>query len=219
MKKNIIFFINIIFLISIYSQENEQKEKNDITQKIYLEIYFDKDDKINKKTIIYDLTSDIPKYLKGKDTTSDLLKSNKFIFKEEDINHFKENLNFFSNFLKEKLENLINNKEMEIILNDKSENEKNGIIININIFEYTEGEYNLIFNRNTNIKLIVKLYKKDSNTNLFLLQIYSYNFKSELLNPTEEIRLNNLSVKLSNDIYKKLIYFKLIDGKSKLKKN
>ena len=82
-----------------------------------------------------------------------------------------------------------------------------------NIIYYIEGEYNLISNKKTNIKFLVKINNKDLKTNFFLLQVYNYFCKSNILNPTENLRLKLISKKLVNDLYNKLKNYKIINNK------
>ena len=130
MKKYILYFLNIFLLYTIYCQEKVILENDNSSNNIYLNIKFDKNIKINDKIILYDLTSDIPRYLKNKDKTDDLLKTNKFIYKIQDLNHYREIEIFLSNIIKENFENAIKNKNFNIILNEEN-NEKSGIFINI----------------------------------------------------------------------------------------
>jgi hypothetical protein len=213
MKKYIIYFLIIFTAYSIYCKENTSDETTDLSKNIYLNINFDYDMKINGKIVINDLTADVPRYLRSKDTTDDMLKSNKYIYKSQDLKHYKDIENVFSQYLKDNLDDSINDKNFNVILNDKENDTKSGIIINLSIFDYTEGEYNLISNRQTNIKFLVKINKKDSKTNLFLLQVYNYYCKSDLINPTEDLRFNFISKKFVKDLYKKLINYKVINEK------
>jgi hypothetical protein len=213
MKKYTFYFLNIFLLFSIYCQSDDKNENIDLTKNVYLDINFDKNIRINSKIIINDLTTDIPKYLKNKDTTDDLLKSNKYIYRSQDLNHYKDIEETFSNDIKENLENIINDKKTNIILNEPENEGINGLFININIFDYTEGEYNLISNRKTNIKFLVKINKKDSKTDLFLLQLYNYSCNSDIINPIEELRLNIISKKFIKDLFNKLKNYKIINNK------
>lgn len=181
-------------------------------EKLILEKCLLKDIKINKKTILMDLTADIEIYKNAKDatddatddTTDDILKTGKFIYKKEDIEKYIEYYNYFYDFLKKDLENGFkeNGINIEISFNNNNSIDQTSdeAILYIEIQEYYEGQYNLIKNEKTKFKISVKLYRKYLINNNIVLFIKNYKCKSNIINVNEKLRIKNISNLCSYDI-------------------
>jgi hypothetical protein len=192
----------IILLFSIFSAIIcPAEEKNGA---VFMLFSNDKEFKINGRTVLYDLSDDAGKYIKKYKTPEDLMKSGKFIYKKEEIEKYAENIAMFSGYLKVAIEKLTDNNITLVESGDISEVES-GFIIDVKLLEYTEGEYNLIKNRNSIIKLLVKLHEKSSKDTIILLKVDTVSCKSGIEYPTEKMRLENISDKTAKSL---LIFIK-----------
>lgn len=172
---------------------------------IYLDIYLSKNIKINGKTILFDLTSDIKKHLSLRDTTEDILNSGDYIYKKEDI----EQYNYYENILVSTLlENVRSYTEKELMyINIQPYNtivESNSRIVTIEIDDYNEGEFNLIKNIPTTIRVFSKLYKNELRRGGTILLIKQYKQESDINNAIEKLRIESVSDMIADDFVKYL---------------
>lgn len=207
----ILLIIPIILLINAYKvhgiDENIQITNG---EKIILEKCLFKDIKINKKTILLDLTSDIEIYKNDNDatddTTSDILKTGKFIYKKEDIDKYELYYNYFYDFLKKDIENGFKENEINIEIifdnNNPMDQTSDQKFLYVEIQEYYEGQYNLIKNEKTKFKIYVKLYRKYLINSSIVLFIKNYKCKSNIIYVNEKLRIKNISHLCSIDIIK-----------------
>jgi hypothetical protein len=200
MKKCKFILLNILITFYIFTQDTNTNELISNINQIYLIIDFNDNIKINNKILIKDLTNDLIKYSRKFDTTDDLLKSGKFLYKNDEIEIFNNYKNVLTENIKEYLASKLENISINVINSADSSNLTNGFFIDIKIIDYTEGEYNLIRNRTSIVKLLVKIYEKSSKESVFLLKVDTYFCKSDIEYPTEKMRLKNISEKLSSRI-------------------
>jgi|GEM_PF-4241157 len=213
-------FILIIININIFSCKTSDgkinsdiKSENDETavvekQKIYLNIVMSKEIKINSKNVLFDLTSDIKKYITKYDNTDDLLESNNFIFRKDDLEDIDYEISILKNTIKEKINNLFNDEKINFEINDYIEDiADNSIVIYITLIDLNEGEYNLIKNKSTKINTITKIFYKNNDNKKNTMFVRTYKQKSSIDYPIIKHRLINIGTIFANDIYKILKNF------------
>jgi hypothetical protein len=211
MKKYFIIFFYIVLAVFICPEDVFGEKSND--KAMYLIISFDSSLKINGKNIIYDISSDSIKYLKKYDSTTDMIKSGKFIYQKDELEKYDSYKNNFSMDLKKYFEKSLDQTVNIISIEDLSKIEE-GLLIDLKILDYTEGEYNLIKNRNSIVKLLVKLHEKSLKEKVFLIKVAVISCKSDIEYPIEKMRLENIADKLSKNI---LIFLKNYNINNKLK--
>ena len=206
-------FIFIIFLLTfnnitfLYSKTFNMINQGD---NLYIKSYFSPDIKVNGKILLFDLTNDILKYISVKETTDDILNSGKYIYKKIDLDRIKNNEKLFSESLKKMLEQQIKKELINVNLFAYNDDiNPDAIIISVKIDEYNEGEFNLIKNIPTQIKIFAKIYIKSSKQNDIVIKIKKYKKKSNIDFPIEKLRLEGITNKISIDIVKFLKKFML----------
>ena len=151
---------------------------------LYIKSYFSPDIKVNGKILLFDLTNDILKYISVKETTDDILNSGKYIYKKIDLDRIKNNEKLFSESLKKMLEQQIKKELINVNLFAYNDDiNPDAIIISVKIDEYNEGEFNLIKNIPTQIKIFAKIYIKSSKQNDIVIKIKKYKKKSYIYFP------------------------------------
>ncbi len=206
----ILTFFIVIFLIVFSCNTFNINENYKIIEgeELILDKSLLKNIKINNKILLLDVTNDIKLYKKNNDTTDDVLNTGNFIYKKEDIDNFKLNIDFFYNFIKNDLKKEINEKKFNIqMIFATNENIENSAIktIIIEIEEYYNGEYNLIKNKITKFKISVKIIRKDLINTSNVLFIKNYKCKPSILFPSEKLRIKKISELCTKDIIKILI--------------
>jgi len=198
-----IIFILICFLFNFFIFTQNKINEDDI---VLLKAYFPKELIFNKKHLLRDLTNDMQDYLKNYDNSADvLLNSQDFIYSEDQINYIYMIEDEFKKNIFDELNSNLENEDININL-VKEEDNSNGKfshIIEISLYNYTEGEYNLISNIPSKIFIKTELFEKDNDTSIFS---YKKNYKqiATIEFPTELLRLKKIVGLLINDFIKRI---------------
>lgn len=172
----------------------------------------------NDKHILRDLTVDISKYIKDYDNSTDaLLKSNKFIFNENELAKVLSIEEELKGYSFEKFDELLKESKFELYVIPPDENDESDYFLDIKIDRYTEGEYNLIRNRATSSVISVKFVKprgEDKESVIFSLS-KRYSLMPDIETPTEILRAKSIVLKAVKEVVKrlKLIYTKPVVSK------
>ena len=195
-------FIKILFSLLIYclviisckfSDVKSNYYKLDEFESVYISVLFSDKIKINSKYLlmISDTTDDV---------TNDVDKD-RYIFDKEEIEKYKSHESLLFSYIFEKFEDYPEISKIKKLEND-SDDLTDFLIISIMVEEYNVGEYNLIKNKPTIIKFIVKILKKDMQTKDILLLNRKYRAKADIGCATEDLRIKNVSDQISNDLLK-----------------
>lgn len=179
------------------SSKDEKKPIFEIhcQSELYLKLDMIKTIKFNNKIVLFDLSNDINELIKTKkyDSTDDVLTSNNYIYGEEKLKLLNEYKDIFQKSLIDDSNEFKKDCYVNLKLLPYENNlDDNANIISIMIEEYEEGEYNLIKNKPTKIKIDVNLNKNDSQ-NKILLFVKEFKQNSSINCPTESLRIKNIA--------------------------
>ena len=192
--------IFIIFLITLSCKITIDKTlKDTITQKedLYIDIGFSDDIIVNEKIVLFDLTNDIQKYFQTQDVTQDatedILNSGNFIYTTEDLERLKYYEDIFSDTFKKKVKEFLEKENINVNLFFYSDDiPDDSFIIKIKIIEFFEGEFNLIKNLPTKVKISARICKKNSIKKNAIIITKKYRRKSGIDFPIERLRIENI---------------------------
>lgn len=203
----------LLLLVLINCKNNTRKilQKIELPTKIYFDIQFSDDVKINNKLIYeLDLTDDslhesydyvdLLKMLVEtglEDTTNDI--NDKYILDKDKIEYYKAYEEYFSDTVYEITKSYIENNDIdtsiEFLTDDLS---SDGIVIRGRIKEYYEGEFNFIQNIDTRLVLEVIIEKTDgSEAGIFNRR---YKVRPDIEYPLERQRINIIANQACSDI-------------------
>lgn len=199
-----IFIISICFLFNSFIFSQNKINENDL---ILVKSYFPKEVLFNKKHILRDLTDDMQEYLNKYDNSADvLLNSQDFVYTEDEIERINNIEQEFKSYVYDDLNSKLNDELINIKFFKEEENDSKidfSYIIDISLYDYTEGEFNLISNIPSKINIKAELYDKDYNYRYFnFRKIYKQMATIEY--PTELLRLKKMVDLLTIDLIKKI---------------
>jgi len=176
-------------------KDNSSDKIKDNTNDIYFDVSSDFD-----LTSDRDLSSDKKNLTEKTDETEDKIDLSKYMLDVKRVNYFRSKKDFLKKYLFKQLSESMKKNSIELLSNDESDdNTSDNVRMVIEIFNYNEGEFNLIKNIPTEIAFNISIIygKKQSS---YLKKWYIC--ESLLEFPTENLRLSKISKELVKDITK-----------------